>query len=151
MAGALAYIALISILSQFAFFLRTDIYFVLANWLRLGNLMDDTRQLAANRVLSLMGRSPRFDLSAVPGRELRAARWFAGLWLVGVAAVIGEFLVLGLPVLLRMLTEAYDGLTAGPSQVAFWDGLAFVLVVTINFGLLGYLTVRDLRARRAIA
>jgi putative peptide zinc metalloprotease protein len=147
--GAISFLALVSILSQFAFFLRTDIYFVLVNWLRLGNLMQDTRDWLANCLNDLIRRPRPHDLSAVPPRELRVARWFAGLWILGVGIVVGEFLLLGLPLLLRMLAESVAGLAQGPEQpLAFWDGLAFVLIVGLNFGILGVLSVRDFRAGR---
>jgi hypothetical protein len=49
-----------------------------------------------------------------------------------------------------MLAESIAGLAQGPERpLAFWDGLAFVLIVGLNFGILGFLSLRDFRAGRA--
>ncbi|MEK8106250.1 hypothetical protein NKG94_15620 [Micromonospora sp. M12] len=54
---------------QFLVFMRTDIYYVLGNWLRLGDLMGDTRHWLANQVRRLIGRDPTHDLGGVPARN----------------------------------------------------------------------------------
>jgi hypothetical protein len=146
--AAVAYLALLAIVFQFAFFMRTDIYFVFVNWLRLGNLMQDTQHWLVNLLYRAIGRPARHDLSAVPARELRAVRRYAIFWIVGVVVAVGEFLLLGLPLLARLVRDAAAGLRAGPGDAPFWDGAAFLVVVALYFGLLVYVQWRDMGARR---
>lgn len=149
--AAVSYLLVVMLLFQLAFFLRTDIYYVLVTWLRLGNLMGDTRCWVVNRLRAWAGRPAAFDLSAVPARELRWVRAFAGLWLVGGAVVLAQFVVLQAPALARLSTTALGGVSIGPGQAGFWEGLGFLGLIATQFGLVGRLIWRDVAAYRAAA
>jgi putative peptide zinc metalloprotease protein len=146
--SALATLTLMGIGFQFAFFMRTDIYYVFVNWLRLGNLVQDTRQWLANCLLRLVGRPQRYDLTAVPARELRVIRWYALFCTIGVAVVLGDFVLLGLPLVVPMLWQAVHGLAVGPAGVAFWDGILFLALSVLNLVMLLAVSWRDWKARR---
>lgn len=139
--GLAAYLLAVSLVFQFGFFMRTDIYYVFANWLDLGNLLQDTQRWLVN----LVRRRSVYDLSAVPARELRIVKWYALFYLVGVAVVVGQFVVMGLPLLVRFLLQATVGVARGPATADFWDGLLFFALAVGNFGALAYVAWRERR------
>lgn len=146
---AIGFICLVTLLFELAFFLRTDTYYVLTTRLRLGNLINDTWRWTGNLLLRLVGRAPRYDLSAVPARELRFIRWYSVFMVFGVAVVLGQFLLLGLPLLLSFVTDAIDQIAAGPGSLGFWDALTLLALTVAHFTTLGVVAL--LRRFRPVA
>ena len=64
-AALLTYIVGVQLVFQLAIFLRTDLYFVLTNWLRTGHLTGDAADILRDQWRRLLGQ-PRLDLSAIP-------------------------------------------------------------------------------------
>jgi len=149
--GLVAYVVAPSLVFQFGFFMRTDIYYLFVNWLDLGNLMADTQRWLVNLLMRLLGRRPPHDLSAVPVRELRIVRWYAGFYLLGVLIVVGQFIMLGLPLAVRFAAQAGASLARGPATVEFWDGLLFFALAGANFGAVAWASWRERRRRQAVA
>jgi hypothetical protein len=145
LAPTVAFIASVHLLFQFAFFMRTDLYFVICNRFRLGNLMGDTRSWLANRTRAALGRPPLHDLSAVPERELRAVRAYAVVLVTGVIITLGQFVIFGVPVIVRFAGESISAVSAGLDGPGFWDGVVFLTTTALNFGLLLYVIRRDRR------
>lgn len=145
----ITYTVALTFIYQFSVFMRTDIYYVIVNVLRLGDLMGDTRRLLTNLGRALRHREPAYDLSAVPERELRIIRWYSVYYLLGSSTVIAGSLLLSVPALVRMLRIAGDGIANGPATTGFWDGAGFVVLVAFQFGTLGYVGFRDHRRTRA--
>ncbi|MEU3454980.1 hypothetical protein ABZ671_15470 [Micromonospora sp. NPDC006766] len=141
-----AYTLTLSVVYQFLVFMRTDMYYVLGNWLRLGDLMGDTRRWLANLANRLVGRPPRHDLSGVPDREIRIIRWYAPVYLLGSLAVTAALLALTLPAMIKMVGLALTGLGAPVDGVAFWDGLGFVTLVALQLTTFGWIVVTERRA-----
>lgn len=149
--GLVAYVLAMALLFECAIFMRTDLYYVFTNLLRLGNLMHDTRRWVANLAARVLRRSEPHDLSDIPARELRVVRWFAPFAMVGVAVAVGQFALLGVPLLLRFVGEAASGLAGDPRSPLFWDGVGLLCVVVAQFGLLFIAIVRERRRRRSRA
>jgi hypothetical protein len=147
----IAYLLAMSLLFELGLFLRTDVYYVVTNLLRLGNLMYDTRRWLTNVTLRIVRAAPRHDLSDIPPRELRMVRWFAILVIVGVGVTIGQFVLLGLPLLLTFVRDSANGLYAGPGSLSFWDSAGLLAVVATQFGLLFIAVVRERRRAQARA
>ncbi|MEV4173187.1 hypothetical protein [Nonomuraea sp. NPDC049709] len=148
LARAVAYALALSVIFQFQVFMRTDMYYVLVNWLRLGNLMEDTRHWLADAVRSLVNRPPRHDMSLVPARELRIVRWYAPFYLLGSAAAFAVLGLLTVPALSQMVDLALRGIGGGPSSSHFWDGLGFLLLVAFQLAALAWVFVVERRDRR---
>ncbi len=125
--------------------MRTDLYFVICNRFRLGNLMGDTRSWLANRTRAALGRPPLHDLSAVPERELRAVRAYAVVLVTGVIITLGQFILFGVPVIVRFAGESFGAVKSGTDGPGFWDGIVFLSTTALNFGLLFYVIRRDRR------
>jgi hypothetical protein len=141
--GAVAYLAVNGLLVQLAFFMRTDIYYVVTNWLQLGNLMGDTQRWLLNVLRHGWSKGTQFDAEGVPERERPLIQMYGVLLVIGVAATIAQFVVFGLPLLLHFAMQAMDGLAAGVSQPSFWDSAAFLLLTTAEFSLLGFVMWRE--------
>ena len=147
--GLLAYLLAMALLFECAVFMRTDLYYVFTNLLRLGSLMHDTRRWVANSAARLLRRAEPHDLSDIPARELRVVRWFAPFTMVGVAVAVGQFVLLGVPLLLRFVGEAASGLAGDPRSLPFWDSVGLLAVVGAQFGLLFVAVIRERRRRRS--
>jgi putative peptide zinc metalloprotease protein len=145
---AVVFLLVVNLGFEFAFFMRTDLYFVLVNGLRLGNLMQDTRHYLANLAAGLIRRPLRHDLSQVPARELRFVRGYAVLCVLGVGAALGNFALFGIPVIVELARTAGHGLTTDWTTGTFWDGVVFLTLTALNFGLLGYVLLRARLDRR---
>lgn len=145
--AAVIYMTTMGLIFQCAFFMRTDMYYVLTNRLRLGNLMQEMRQWLANQVQRASGRPPRHDLSGVPPRELRIARGYAAFCAVCFVALSYVAWLLYLPMLLRFVRGAAQGVASGPAQAEFWDAAAFLTVTLGYFLVLIAVTIRDMRRR----
>ncbi|MEU8210968.1 hypothetical protein AB0B85_17440 [Micromonospora sp. NPDC049044] len=140
------YTLTLSVVYQFLVFMRTDIYYVLGNWLRLGDLMGDTRRWLANQVRRLVGRDPGSDLGGVPARELRIIRWYAPFYLLGSLAVTAALLALTVPAMATMVRLAIDGLDAPVDGLAFWNGVGFLALVALQLATFGWVLVTERRS-----
>jgi hypothetical protein len=149
-APLVAYLLTLSLVYQCAVFMRTDLYFVLTNALRTGNLAEDTRHWLANQLARLRGRPARHDLSAVPARELRIIARYAPFYLLGVVTTTVTMLALVLPVTVRATTVALTAVTTRPNAGAVVDGLVFLALTAANVALLGWVTIRDARQNRRL-
>jgi putative peptide zinc metalloprotease protein len=146
--GAVIYMTTMGLLFQMAFFMRTDIYYALTNWLRVGNLMEDMRHLLANAGRRLLRQRPRHDLSVVPRRELRIVRAYAAFCIAGFVALSCAAFLLYVPMLSRFVVGTYHGLGHGPLQAEFWDAAALLAVTGTYFCVLVTVSIRDFRRRR---
>jgi putative peptide zinc metalloprotease protein len=143
------YTLCLTLIYQFSVFMRTDIYYVIANWLRLGDLMGDTRHLVANVTRQLLGQPPQHDLTGVPDRELRIIRWYAVYYIAGSALVTAGFLLLSIPAVIRMTRIAVAGISAGPTTAGGWEGTGFLALVLFQFGTLAFVSRQERRQQRA--
>ncbi|RKN45248.1 hypothetical protein [Micromonospora endolithica] len=139
------YTLTLSVVYQFLVFMRTDIYYVLGNWLRLGDLMGDTRRWLANQTRRLVGRGPGHDLGGVPARELRIIRWYAPFYLLGSLAVTAALLALTVPAMVTMVGLAIDGLDSPVDGLAFWNGVGFLALVALQLATFGWVFVTERR------
>lgn len=144
---AITFILSMSLLFQCQFYMRTDLYYVFANRFKLGNLMEDTQRWLTNVGLRLIGRPPRHDLSTVPVRELRVVRWYAVFYSVGVTVAVGQFVLIGIPLMIKFFGTAIRGVMGGWGTLTFWDGFVFLAFTVFNYGLLMYVSRRERRSR----
>jgi hypothetical protein len=109
---------LMSLLWQCYFFVRTDFYYVVANFFGCKNLMDDTATFVTNQVSRLFPNVKKKDQSHLPPRELRAIRWYSGFWLVGRVIALGVLFTLSLPLIWHYLLLMFSPATLGASTDA---------------------------------
>jgi len=135
---------------QFRLPLRTDLYYVLTNWLRARNLQDDTLGFLRNLWDRLLGRRPGHDLSTVPKREMWMVRMYAPILVAGLGLYWFFYVYFTIPFLVKTFPVAFRQVAGGWSAnpLGFADGLVFLAMMGLEWGWLLYVTVRDRRAAR---
>ena len=129
---ALAFTTLPRIAWQFYLFMRTDIYHLITTATGCVDLDTAARALIANRVNGLLGRRDRLrDERAWGTRDLKLARWYGPLLVIGYAWMLAVLVIVLVPLLLR-----------------FWDS-ALLLVLTLSqLAVALALALRERRANR---
>lgn len=130
--ASFALVVLMSMLMQAQVYVRTDLYYVLMEWLRGRNLYQDGISYVRHlwrRVRRRASADPLADLSA---RERRGVRCYAVAMAVGCTVALGSFGLVGLPVLVQGLVGAVtglmDGLGAGGNLLRALDSALILLV-----------------------
>jgi putative peptide zinc metalloprotease protein len=128
--AAVALLAVISLGWQFLIFLRTDLYAVMVNLLGCRNLYRVTYLQWQGR-LGRLTSLERAELAGAAAQDLRVARWFGWLYLVGVAwatLFFVRYLIPGLWVTARWVGSSL--LSRAPTALEFWLAL-FVGLLTL--------------------
>jgi len=151
LALALAFSGVMRIAWECLFYLETDFYFAISTV----SGCTDLHAAARHRVRSWIRRALRRPAKPADGdwsdHDLRAARWYAPLMVGGYGLSAGLLVVVGIPTAVQFWTTALHRLDGSQPQT-FWgvaDTLFFVALSLTELGLLGYVTIRDLRRRRA--
>jgi putative peptide zinc metalloprotease protein len=140
---AVIFIKVWSILWQFRFNMRTDIYNALVNYSRCRNLMGDARTYMKNKISQLWGKKAE-DMEGIPDHEMKAIKFYAPLYVVGTGVTLVTFFFRRLLVLVLQVIRAFEGFTAGYSADprAFADAVILILLNGFYYGLLLYLILR---------
>jgi hypothetical protein len=154
MAGTLclgiAFSTLLRLAWQLYFYLRTDLYYLAVTAFGCIDLHESAIILLRNRFHRLTRRPDRTtDESVIHPRDLGPARWYA--WLVAGGYGFSFFLLatVALPTFAHTVRLAVDRLAA-PTAAARLDAITFIGLNLSQFGLLGYVVLRDrLRNRPA--
>ncbi|PSL52826.1 hypothetical protein B0I31_111113 [Saccharothrix carnea] len=123
--AALALVVLLSMAVQVQVYMRTDLYYVLMEWLRGRNVFQDA--LAYLRHLVRRGPDPTADL---PARERRAVRVYAVAMAVGSAISLSVFALYGLPIVITGVVGAFTGLLGGIGDP--WRVVDSALVIAVE-------------------
>lgn len=127
--GALAFVMVGRIVTQFWIFMRTDMYAVLLTATGCVNLWR-VNQLMLKRTFRRINEDERRELADAPLRDVQVAGYYRWVYLVGMAAAWWFFVVYFLPVTVRSVTWTARQLgAAGVSTVTFWEALAFGILV----------------------
>jgi hypothetical protein len=111
------------------FFVRTDLYFVIATLFGCKNLMEDTETWLRNQLARVWRGQPVVDQSAIPRAELRVIRAYAAVWVVGRALALAMLVAITLPILWGYAFDLFRlifGATATPASRV--DGLVWISV-----------------------
>lgn len=146
---AVAFAALLRVIWQFFFYLRTDIYVLVSTVLGCVDLHGAAQQIFRNRVRRLFGRAET-DESALHPVDRRVARWYSWLVVVGYTASLTTFVLAGAPVLYRFAVGVFSRLTGDAVPTAqLLDSIVFGAVAIAQCAVLGWLMVRErVRKRR---
>jgi putative peptide zinc metalloprotease protein len=141
---------LLALLWQCYFFLRTDFYYVIANFFRCRSLMKDTRVFIRNQVSRMVPGGRIIDQSNIPKAEMRVIRCYSVVYVLGRIAALSSLILIGLPVTwnyIHLLGSTWSaGYQANPD--AFVDATVMGLLF---FGFQGTgfaLWIHSLRRRR---
>ena len=133
-------ISTLALVAQFWLFSRMDGYFLLSALLGQRNLQADTWAWLKSRLF----RPGRFE---PPAAGMKFIYVYALIMLVGGGLLMGQFLLVQLPIKLRLLWESLLKISGGitPAPLAFADGVAVLASQAIDLGLLAYAYWRDTR------
>ena len=150
---AMAFPILIRLGYQFLLFLQTDIYFVVTTALGCHDLHTASRTLVWNRIWRSLRRPERLaDEDQWTERDLRMARWYAPSFAVGAVVLIVLGIVVAIPIMGRVLHLLVQGISSGPGNIQFWDGVLFAALNLAQFVFLGVMAMRRwTHARRLTA
>lgn len=144
---AMLLIYLMRLLWQCYLFVRTDFYFVIANFFRCKSLMKDTEVFLRNQRARLFRSLRRVDQSHIPVGEMRVIRWYALLWIFGRVAALGSLFFITIPLIWHYYLAIFAVLKAGfqANPYAFVDGLLMAFLVLTPQGLGFWLWIRSFR------
>jgi putative peptide zinc metalloprotease protein len=145
--GAVALVQLTAVASQFFIFARTDLYAVLVIATGCINLwrVNRLRLVAFFRSLSDAEHS---ELINAHSRDLAVARWYAWLYVLGMALAGGYFAVYFLPTSIRLVSWLWTTVTAAQlSSWEFWSALVLAAIVISPQALSLVLIMRDVLRR----
>ncbi|HET9139779.1 hypothetical protein [Actinophytocola sp.] len=130
--GALALAEMLSMITQAQVYLRTDLYYVLMEWLRAKNLYPDGIAYVRHLWQQIRRRPTTDPLTDLPTRERRAVRIYAVAMSVGCTAALTSFALFGLPILVQGFVTAFHnlvaGLAPGGNVLRAVDGAMLILV-----------------------
>jgi hypothetical protein len=133
---AMAFTYLMRILWEFFFFVRTDLYYVLATFFNCKNLLSDTQVFLRNQMARVIPSIRPTDQSGIPASERRMICGYAVLWVTGRIWAVSTLFLITIPVGLsyvRNLGGAFRaGYSANPSD--FTDAVVlttYFLIPTI--------------------
>jgi hypothetical protein len=154
---ALALTTLVRLAMEFFLFLRTDVYYLAATLSGCVDLHTTTREIVHNWVWTRLRRPDRrTDPARWHPNDVRAARWYAPLYLLGYGVALALLATVLLPISWRFLhTSVSAALGHNLSSARFWDAAGLLLLNTAQPATAGLLKVRDLvtgrRSDRAAA
>jgi hypothetical protein len=140
---AVAFAALLRVIWQFFFYLRTDIYVLVTTVLGCVDLHGAARQIVRNRFRRLFGRGET-DESLLHPVDRQVARWYSWLVVVGYTASLTTFVLAGAPVAYRFATGVIGRITGdGVPTALLLDSIVFGGVAIAQCAVLGWLMVRE--------
>jgi len=145
-ARALVFSYWLRLLWQFYVFVRTDVYFVIANFFECKNLLGDTEIFLRNLASQAIRSITFVDQSGISEHEIRVIRAYSALWILGRLLAFYVLFSVTLPVAYGYflgLSRAFErGYSADPYN--FTDSILFSAVFLIPLGLGFFLWIRGL-------
>lgn len=135
----------IGILWQFQFFMRTDVYYILATVLNCKNLYGDAQTVIKNHIYKLIKKSPH-PIEGVSQSEMKAIQIYSVFLALGTGSVVAIVALYVIPILYTMVTEVYTNVAAGyipGNKQAFIDGVILTGILLFQWGLLIFLIVKN--------
>lgn len=147
---SVAFATFTRLLWQFFFYLRTDIYVLITTVLGNVDLHTVALKTLRNRFFRLVGLRDRVtDLSTAYPVDLKAARWYAWLVLVGYTISLSTTLFALLPVFVHMFLGSVERFGSGESSgLRLLDAVGFLVLLLAQILLPVWIAFRDRRARR---
>ncbi|MEM8530891.1 MAG: hypothetical protein AAGF95_08610 [Chloroflexota bacterium] len=119
---------LLGLLWQCYFFLRTDFYYVIANYFGCKNLMEDATDLLKNYSAKIAPWVSTTDQSHIPRHERNVIGVYAWVWLIGRIVALSVFVLVVIPLLYTYAIIIGQTLLAGYQT----DPYGFLDVVVIG-------------------
>jgi putative peptide zinc metalloprotease protein len=137
---------LLGLIWQCYFFVRTDFYYVIANFFGCKNLMGDTIIFLQNRLARVIRSISAIDQSHIPASEMRFIRWYSLIWLTGRTIALYVLFFIIIPLIYSYCLIIYSTINAGykANPYAFVDAVSIGLVFLIFRGIGFWLWIHEL-------
>ncbi|TDE60308.1 hypothetical protein E1295_00220 [Nonomuraea mesophila] len=120
----------IMLATQFMFFMRTDVYFVVQDLARCRNLYGDASAYLRHLLRRATRRNPGQDPSrTLPPRERRAVLSYVLFLVPSTLICLASFLFVSFPITVRMVGQTYGNLTDAGSAADLADALLIITAV----------------------
>jgi putative peptide zinc metalloprotease protein len=137
---AMVFTYVLRIVWQCFFFIRTDLYFVIANLFNCRNLLKDTETFLRNQLARALLFIRPVDQSAIPAAEQRIIRIYGFFWIAGRIAALSLLFAITLPLATRYIRSVGDafrtGYSANPSNFVDAVLLAGYFLIPLTIGLI---------------
>jgi len=122
----------ISLVWQCLFFMQTDVYYILTNYLNCKNLFADTRGYLGNIVNKIWTIFPPYDLSAIPEREMRIVKIYSVFFVGGNCIAIGILFYYIIPRAVHTVFRITENVNTSFDNMAFVGILCFNIILLIR-------------------
>jgi putative peptide zinc metalloprotease protein len=113
---ALLFTLFMRLLWQFFLYLRTDLYYVIANVFKCRNLLGDTEVFLRNQAARIFPSIRKVSQEGIPRQELRIIRIYSIIWLLGRASAFALLFMVTIPLLVHYTCDLRDVFVAGYSS-----------------------------------
>jgi putative peptide zinc metalloprotease protein len=138
---------LLELLWQCYFFVRTDFYFVIANFFRCKNLMKDTETHLRNQLARIFNTIRKVDQSHIPRTERRVIVCYSAFWILGRVTAFSSLIFISIPLIwqyyLTISVVFANGYKNNPGN--FIDALFMIFLVFAPQSLGIWFWIRNLR------
>ncbi|WP_245757187.1 hypothetical protein [Amycolatopsis xylanica] len=146
---AIVFAALMRVVWQFFFYLRTDVYVLISTVLGCVDLHTTAKRALANRWHELRGRPDRLsDPDRWHPADRKAARWYSWLIVAGYTVSVSTVLFTGIPIAYQTFAGVFGHFSGDASVTHRLDSIVFLLLFLGEVAVFGWLIVRDRRDRR---
>ena len=141
---------LLGLLWQMNFFMRTDFYYVIANYFKCKSLMKDTEVFFKNQFCRIFSRIQRIDQSHIPIKERRIIYLYSIFWVVGRITEIATMILITLPLMWNYCAKLYSVIKSGfnVNPYAFIDALFLIVLALVPMSLGFFLWIRSFRVKQ---
>jgi putative peptide zinc metalloprotease protein len=133
---AMSVLYLLNLLWQCYFFVRTDLYYVYTTAFGCKNLLGDTQDYLKNLLARLLHRPQPVDQQGIPGREMRAIRFYSGFYLVGRVLALAVFFLVFVPLIVQYGVSIAQRVFSSPEQQGTYQQLDALVFGTLSTGVL---------------
>ena len=150
---ALAFVTLVRVALEFMLFLRTDIYYLASTLGGCVDLHTTCREMIRNQLNRLRRREDRMvDPQRWHPNDIRQARWYLPLYLLGYAFAAALFVMVLLPITWRFLHTALVATWHHDfTSVTFWDAAGLLALNGAQPAFAGVVALRERAQRRRAA
>jgi len=144
-------IEFLSIVWQFRFYMKTDIYYVIESLVKCKNLYDDSKAYIKKIFYKLFNKKSNIDLSKIPYKEMKYIRMYSILFFFGTLITILVFIYYGIPIIIELFLRIIDTLMIGlrtGNQLALLDSILLIIFLGFNYCLVLYLFIRNIKRQR---
>ena len=142
---ALAFTTVVRVAMEFLLFLRTDVYYLVCTVYGCVDLHTTSREMVHNLLWRVLRHTSRLrEPSRWHPNDVRAARWYAPLYVLGYGVALALLGLVLLPISWRFL-EAAVTTVARPDVASshFWDATGLLLLNVAQPAVAGLLRLRD--------